>query len=82
MIKTFTYDDVVRYVFSETTQEESEQIALALSSNDDLMSFYMDTLEIRDQMDRITRSPSEGFVRRIMAYSALVPNLTPTVSTV
>src|SRR5690606_29195174 len=81
MIKTFTYDDVVRYVFSETTQEESEQIALALSSNDDLMSFYMDTLEIRDQMDRITRSPSEGFVQRIMAYSALVPNLTPTVST-
>ena len=75
MIKIFTYDDVVRYVFSETSKEESEQIALALSSNNDLMSFYMDTIEIRNQMNLISLSPSKGMVQRIMAYSALVPNL-------
>lgn len=82
MIKTFTYDDVVRYAFSETTQEENEQIALALSSDDDLMSFYIDTMEIRQQMNQIRRHPSDGFVKRIMAYSALVPNIASTVSAV
>lgn len=74
MTKTFTYDDVVRYIFSETTSEESELIAQALNFNDDLMSFYMDTLEIRRQMNLIKRQPSQRVVNRIMAYSELTPN--------
>ena len=81
MTKTFTYDDVVRYIFSETTLEENEQIAHALTCNEDLMSFYLDTLEIRSQMSRIVRQPSSGIVQRIMAYSALVPGLMQPVTT-
>ncbi len=82
MIKTFTYDDVVRYACSETTNEENEQIAEALTSSDDLMSFYIDTMEIRRQMNLIACQPSVGIVQNIMAYSALTPNLRHPVSTV
>ncbi|GAA4436028.1 hypothetical protein GCM10023091_13380 [Ravibacter arvi] len=82
MIKTFTYDDVVRYVYSETTLEENEQIAVALTCDDDLMSFYLDTLELRTQLNRISYQPSQSFNQRIMAYSALLPGGMNPVSTV
>ncbi len=82
MIKTFTYDDVVRYAYSETTNEENEQIAEALVSSEDLMSFYIDTVEIQRQMNMIVRHPSGGIVQNIMAYSALTPNLKRPLSTV
>ena len=82
MIKTFTYDDVVRYAYSETTNEENEQIAEALVSSEDLMSFYIDTVEIQRQMNLIVRHPSGGIVQNIMAYSALTPNLKRPLSTV
>lgn len=82
MIKTFTYDDVVRYAYSETTNEENEQIAEALTSSEDLMSFYIDTVEIQRQMNLIACQPSGGIVQNIMAYSALTPNLRRPVSTV
>lgn len=82
MTKTFTYDDVVRYIYSETTNDESQQIAEALSSNDDLMSFYMDTLEIRHQMNLIVRQPSQQVINRILAYSEITPNLMQPVCSI
>ena len=75
MTKTFTYDDVVRYIYSETSSEESESIARALTCDDDLMSFYLDTLEIRNQMNLIVRQPSQRVVSNILAYSETTPNL-------
>jgi hypothetical protein len=74
MTKTFTYDDVVRYIYSETSSEESESIARALTCDDDLMSFYLDTLEIRNQMNLIVRQPSQRVVSKILAYSEAIPN--------
>ena len=82
MTKTFTYDDVVRYIYSETSSEESEMISQALVSNDDLRSFYLDTLEISHQMDLIALQPSQRVVNNILAYSQLTPNFARPVSAV
>jgi len=69
MTKTFTYDDVVRYLYAETTENENEQIVEALALDDNLMNFYLDSLEIQNQMNKITRTPSENVVSEVIRYS-------------
>ena len=69
MTKTFTYDDVVRYIYSETTENENDQIVEALALDDDLMNFYLDSLEIKNQMNKIVRNPTEQTVGKVLNYS-------------
>lgn len=69
MTKTFTYDDVVRYLYAETTENENEQIVEALALDDNLMNFYLDSLEIQNQMNKIAPVPSEKAVSEVFRYS-------------
>ncbi len=69
MTKTFTYDDVIRYLYAETTQNENDQIVEALALDDDLMNFYLDSLEMKEQMNKIIRTPSDRSVQKIIHYS-------------
>ena len=59
MIQTFTPNDVLRYVYEETTELENEQIEDSLVGDNELLIFYMDTLETRQIMNKIIRVPSE-----------------------
>lgn len=69
MTKTFTYDDVVRYIYSETTESENDLIVEALALDDDLMTFYIDSLEIKTQMNKIVRTPTEQTIGKVLNYS-------------
>lgn len=69
MTKTFTYDDVVRYLYAETTQNENDSIAEALALDDDLMNFYLDSLEMKEQMNKIVRTPSDRSIQKIIHFS-------------
>ncbi|GGN08700.1 hypothetical protein GCM10010967_50530 [Dyadobacter beijingensis] len=69
MTKTFTYDDVVRYLYAETTENENAQIVEALALDDNLMNFYLDSLEIQSQMNKITRTPSDNVISEVFRYS-------------
>jgi hypothetical protein len=69
MTKTFTYDDVVRYLYAETTENENDLIVEALALDDDLMNFYIDSLEIQNQMNKIIRTPSDMSVAEVIKYS-------------
>jgi len=69
MTKTFTYDDVIRYLYTETTQVENDLIVEALALDDDLMNFYLESLEIKEQMNKIVRMPSDRSVQKIIHFS-------------
>lgn len=69
MIKTFTNDDIIRYVYEETTGEENALIEDALMSEPTLMTFYLDALELKCLMNKIERHPSERAVQNILDYS-------------
>jgi hypothetical protein len=69
MTKTFTQDDVIRYVYEETSDEENQLIEEALMVEPALMGFFMDTLELRSLMNRIERQPRPSTVESILAYS-------------
>lgn len=75
MIKTFTQDDVIRYVYEETSEEESLLIEDALMSEPDLMTFFLDTLELRALMNRIERQPRQQTLQNVFDYSRnYIPN--------
>ena len=69
MTKTFTQDDVVRYVYEETSPEESLLIEDALMMEPDLMTFFFEALELRALMNKIERQPRHNTVEAILNYS-------------
>jgi hypothetical protein len=74
MTKTFTYDDVVRYLYAETTENENELIVEALALDNNLMNFYLDSLEIQSQMNKIVKSPSDRTISEVLNYSRQIAN--------
>ncbi|MEZ0609762.1 hypothetical protein ACAW74_14685 [Fibrella sp. WM1] len=73
MTKTFTQDDVIRYVYEETSEEENVLIEEALMAEPALMGFFMDALELRSLMDKISRAPRPSTVETILSYSTNHP---------
>lgn len=81
MTKTFTYDDVVRYLYAETTESENDLIVEALALDDDLMNFYLDSLEIKSQMNKIVRTPSDNSIEKVIRFSRQYPIIRPLALT-
>lgn len=73
MIKTFTYDDVIRYAYEETSTEENLFIEDAMMSDPELMTQFLDTLELRSLMDKIERQPRQTTLDSIFSYSRSYP---------
>lgn len=69
MIKTFTQDDVLRYVYEETSAEENLVVEEGLMAESDLMTFFLEALEFRALMNRIERKPREASIDRVLDYS-------------
>jgi len=69
MTKTFTSDDVVRYVYEETSPEENLLIEESLMTEPDMMTFFLSALELRSLMNKIERQPRESTVQSILSYS-------------
>jgi len=69
MIQLFTPDDVVRYVYEETSENENALMEDALAGDQELLRFYLDTLEMKSLMNKIERAPSNRTVSSILTYS-------------
>ncbi len=70
MIKTHTRDDVLRYIYKETTREEALIIEEQLLENNGLMDFYNQAKEILFHIDEIQFEPSAKVQRNILKYSS------------
>jgi hypothetical protein len=69
MIKTFTPNDVIRYIYNETPEEESEQIAYTLLTDSQLQAFYDEMLALKKDLNKTDIGPSERVIQNILAYS-------------
>ena len=65
MIKPFTPNDLIRYIYQEMKEVEQELLVQALHSDDSLMQEYVEMLSTIDQMDQIQLQPSEKVVQAI-----------------
>ncbi|OEK02824.1 hypothetical protein BFP97_15415 [Roseivirga sp. 4D4] len=69
MIKTFTQDDLVRYIYKETTPEESSEIEIAMLFDEQLAEAYTDLFSVVNDLEASMKSPSEKTIDAIISYS-------------
>lgn len=69
MTKTFTEDDLVRFIYGETTPTESEAIANAIMVDDVMQDTYRKLKETVSFMNKGMMAPGEKVVNNILNYS-------------
>jgi hypothetical protein len=72
MTQTFTlvHDDVIRYLYNETSTPENEHIEEELLLDNNLLDFYLDCLNLKSGLNEIRLEPSQQVVNRILSFSA------------
>lgn len=65
MTKSFTQNDLIRYIYQEMTEYEMEQFVLTMQNDPLIMQEYIDVLGTMDHLDRLLLNPSEKIVRAI-----------------
>lgn len=69
MIKTFTQTDLIRYIYHETTAEETDAIDRALARDIELQQRYLELQDLVNDFDEGCLQPSQNVVSRIKDYS-------------
>lgn len=69
MIKSVTQDNLVRYIYGETSAEEASLILEALNSNFELKELYEQLLESKAELDKVRLQPSQKVIDNILNYS-------------
>ncbi|WP_305982199.1 hypothetical protein [Roseivirga thermotolerans] len=69
MIKTFTQDDLVRYIYQETSEEENAEILSAMLFDDELAQNFHGMLDIVSELDSAMKTPSDKAIDAITSYS-------------
>ena len=69
MTKTFTQNDLIRYIYHETTEQESIDIEETLLIDNEFFEEYRKLAEVSMELDRVNEKPSEKSIRKILNYS-------------
>ncbi len=68
MTKTFTQNDLIRFIYRETTEEEAQEISRVLSFDRELQLHYRELLLTKDEIDKAQLEPSQAAVANILRY--------------
>ena len=66
---TSTQNEIVRYIYNETSSSENVIIETSLVYDNDLLEFYLDCIEIKEEMNQINLSPRETTIQNILNFS-------------
>jgi hypothetical protein len=69
MTKTVTQDDVLRYLFEETTEEENLIVETQMLMDARLMDFYNESKEMIKRIKKLNSEPSARCLKGILDYS-------------
>ena len=69
MTKTFTRNDLIRYIYQETTESEKNEIEQELLLDNKLFEEYKNLAEVSMELDRVDLSPSEKTIKKILNFS-------------
>jgi len=72
MTKTFTQDELIRYIYHETSDQENKEIENALICDDVILEMYKKLKNTIKQLDKIEKSPSDQIIDKILDYSKSV----------
>jgi hypothetical protein len=66
---SFTTEDLIQFVYNETSQQKSAAIKAALESDWSLREKYDEILSAHKSLEKVTLSPRKKTVDAIMAYA-------------
>jgi hypothetical protein len=66
---TATQNDIIRYIFNETSRNENVQIEKNLAFHTEQLDFFLDCLKITDDLKKINIAPRESSIQKILMYS-------------
>lgn len=69
MIKTFTHEKLLRYVYNELPADEQAEIEQALVHDADLAAKCADLLLAQRALDSLRQTPRTATVQNILQYS-------------
>jgi len=69
MIKTFTLNDLIRYYYKETSDQESNEIQSALLRDPILQEQYREVSKTIRRLDEVNCEPSDKAINAILDYS-------------
>lgn len=69
MIKTYTQDDVIKFVYHESSERES--IEEAIFCDEELMDDFISFKNLQANLSKIQRTPSNQSINRILNYSKM-----------
>jgi hypothetical protein len=69
MIQTFTADDVLRYLYDETTEEENLLIQDALLHDPEMLECYLEMLDVKLGLEQSYLEPSQKTIDNILAFA-------------
>jgi hypothetical protein len=72
MTKTFTRNDLIRYIYQETTESEKKEIEQELLLDNKLFEEYKNLAEVSMELDRIDLSPSQKTINKILNFSKTI----------
>lgn len=69
MIKTFTQIDLIRFLYHETSEEETKEINKALLCESELQEQFKELKALRKELDALHLEPSPTSVQNIINYA-------------
>ena len=69
MIQIFTPDDLLRYLYKDTSAEETQEIEKALKNDHRLQKEFEQLSSDAGLLDEIVQNPSERCIDHIMEYA-------------
>lgn len=69
MTKTFTQDDLIRFLYHETSEEETKEINKALLCDTDLLKQYKELNATHKELNAARLEPSAKTIQNILNYA-------------
>jgi len=67
--KEVTKDDVLRYIYHETSKEEKHSIQKAILEDAELQEMFYDFVSLKKDLDQAAMKPSNSTVQKILNYT-------------
>lgn len=69
MTKTFTQNDLIRFIYRETSEEETREINKALLCDSELQAQYKELNATHKQLTKAKLEPSSASIQNILNYA-------------
>lgn len=76
MIQTSTHNEIIRFLYDETTEEETKLIKSDLLFNEEARNFYHEVASVKSTLNNGLKSPKQRTIENILNYSKSL-NLQP-----